>query len=336
MMAVFDGQVMRDDIVARMLGSDTDLETSRYLDRLVELATLEEAEHQFLIDPFDRSVALVLQLFQSSDLDPWDVDLSSFLEMFNERIKESENIDLPTCGRLVRMAWCILRGQASTLLERQENAFDFEEEEVWDFDGGWESEFDDADYNFSRGVLTGGADEALPQMFEGRIHRDESRPVTLGELLMGLQSAGRLAAEQRLREEIAKERREANTRARERFSGSLHIEDLEGDLQRTWESLKKRSRGAGKPISLEDLVEDISSKSVESGIPKEEAEAEAQVTALVSALFLTNRGYVDLNQENGRNGKITLKDLWTEDEDFSTLSQKLHPMPMIAEAVTDV
>jgi len=335
-MAVFDGQTMRDDIVARMLGSDTDLETSRYLDRLVELATLEEAEHQFLIDPFDRSVALVLQLFQSSDLDPWDVDLSSFLEMFNERIKESENIDLPTCGRLVRMAWCILRGQASTLLEKQEHAFDFEEEEVWDFDGGWESEFDDADYNFSLGVLTGAADEALPQMFEGRIHRDESRPVTLGELLMGLQDAGRLAAEQRLREEIAKERREANTRARERFSGSLHIEDLEDDLQRTWESLKTRSSGAGKPIGLEDLVEDISSKSVESGIPKEEAEAEAQVTALVSALFLTNRGYVDLKQENGRNGKITLKDLWTEDEDFSTLSQKLHPKPMITEAIADV
>ncbi|PDH26419.1 MAG: hypothetical protein CND01_04070 [Marine Group II euryarchaeote MED-G34] len=336
MMAVFDGQAMRDDIVARMLGSDTNLETSRYLDRLVELATLEEAEHQFLIDPFDRSVALVLQLFQSSDLDPWDVDLTSFLEMFNERIKESENIDLPTCGRLVRMAWCILRGQASTLLERQEHAFDFEEEEVWDFDGGWESEFDDAAFNFSHGVLTGAADEALPQMFEGRIHRDESRPVTLGELLMGLQDAGRLAAEQRLREEIAKERREANTRARERFSGSLHIEDLEGDLQRTWESLKIRSKGAGKPISLGDLVEDISSKSVESGIPKEEAEAEAQVTALVSALFLTNRGYVDLNQENGRNGKITLKDLWTGDEDFSTLSQKLHPKSMVAEAVTDV
>jgi len=336
MMAVFDGQALRDDIVARMLGSDADLETSRYLDRLVELATLEEAEHQFLIDPFDRSVALVMQLFQSSDLDPWDVDLSSFLEMFNERIKESENIDLPTCGRLVRMAWCILRGQASTLLERQERAFDFEEEEVWDFDGGWESEFDDADYNFSLGVLTGAADEALPQMFEGRIHRDESRPVTLGELLMGLQDAGRLAAEQRLREEIAKERREANARARERFSGSLHIEDLEGDLQRTWESLKTRSRGTGKPIGLGDLVEDIASKSVESGMTNEEADAEAQVTALVSALFLTNRGYVDLNQEKGRNGKITLKDLWTGDEDFSTLSQKLHPKPMIAEAITDV
>ena len=336
MMAVFDGKALRDDIVETMLGGETDLETSRYLDRLVELATLEQAEHQFLIDPFDRSVALVLQLFQSSDLDPWDVDLSSFLVMFNERIKESENIDLPTCGRLVRMAWCILRGQASTLLERQERAFEFEEEDVWEFDGGWESEFDDADYNFSVGVLTGAADEALPQMFEGRIHRDESRPVTLGELLLGLQDAGRLAAEQRLREEIAKERREANARARERFSGSLHVEDLEGDLQRTWESLKVRSKGAGKPIVLQDLVHDISSKSMESGIDKEEAEAEAQVTALVSALFLTNRGYVDLKQEKGRNGKITLKDLWTKEDDFSLLSEKLHPKTMTMEAVKDV
>ena len=335
-MAVFDGKALRDDIVETMLGGETDLETSRYLDRLVELATLEQAEHQFLIDPFDRSVALVLQLFQSSDLDPWDVDLSSFLVMFNERIKESENIDLPTCGRLVRMTWCILRGQASTLLERQERAFDFEEEDVWEFDGGWESEFDDADYNFSVGVLTGAADEALPQMFEGRIHRDESRPVTLGELLLGLQDAGRLAAEQRLREEIAKERREANARARERFSGSLHVEDLEGDLQRTWESLKARSKGAGKPIVLQDLVHDISSKSMESGIDKEEAEAEAQVTALVSALFLTNRGYVDLKQEKGRNGKITLKDLWTKEDDFSLLSDKLHPKTMTMEAVIDV
>ena len=335
-MAVFDGKALRDDIVEKMIGGETDLETSRYLDRLVELATLEQAEHQFLIDPFDRSVALVLQLFQSSDLDPWDVDLSSFLVMFNERIKESENIDLPTCGRLVRMAWCILRGQASTLLERQERAFDFEEEDVWEFDGGWESEFDDADYNFSVGVLTGAADEALPQMFEGRIHRDESRPVTLGELLLGLQDAGRLAAEQRLREEIAKERREANARARERFSGSLHVEDLEGDLQRTWESLKARSKGAGKPIVLQDLVHDISSKSMKSGIDKEEAEAEAQVTALVSALFLTNRGYVDLKQEKGRNGKITLKDLWTKEDDFSVLSQKLHPNTMTMEAISDV
>ena len=333
-MTVFDGHAMRDEIVSSMLDGQADLETSKYLDRLVELSLLEEAEHQFLIDPFDRSVALVFQLFQSSDLDPWDVNLSTFIEMFNQRIEEAENIDLPTCGRLVRMAWCILRGQAASLLDRQERAFEEEEEEIWEFDGGWEADFDDADYNFSVGVLSGAANETLPQMFEGRIHRGESRPVTLGELLMGLQDAGRLAAEQRLREEIAKERREAHAKAKERFSGSLHIEDLEGDLQRTWESLKTRS-DAGEPVSLELLVEDLTSKSIENGISLEEAEAEAQVAALISALFLTNRGFVDLKQKGGRNGDITLRDLWGEENDFATLSLRLNPKPKIQE-VTDI
>ena len=329
-MTVFDGHVMRDEIVSSMLDGEADLETSKYLDRLVELSLLEEAEHQFLIDPFDRSVALVFQLFQSSDLDPWDVDLSTFIEMFNRRIEDAENIDLPTCGRLVRMAWCILRGQAASLLDRQERAFEEEEEEIWEFDGGWEADFDDADYNLSVGVLSGAASETLPQMFEGRIHRDESRPVTLGELLMGLQDAGRLAAEQRMREEIAKERRDAHERARERFSGSLHIEDLEGDLKRTWESLKFRS-DAGEPVSLKLLVDDLTSKSMEEGIPLEEAEAEAQVAALISALFLTNRGFVDLKQNSGRNGDITLRDLWDEEDDFTTLSLRLNPKPKIQE-----
>ena len=64
-MTVFDATAMRDDIVTRLLHGEEDLETSRYLDRLVELASLEEAEHQFLIAPFDRSVALVFQLFRS-------------------------------------------------------------------------------------------------------------------------------------------------------------------------------------------------------------------------------------------------------------------------------
>ena len=79
-MSVFDGSTMRDDIVSRLLGGEADLETSQYLDRLVELSLVEEAEHQFLIDPFDRSVALVFQMFQNSDLDHWDVDLSVLLE----------------------------------------------------------------------------------------------------------------------------------------------------------------------------------------------------------------------------------------------------------------
>jgi len=320
---VIFGEQMRDDVVLRLLEGQPNLETSKFLDRLMELSTLEEAEHQFLIDPFDRSVALVFQMFQSSDLDPWDVDLSSFIEMFNEKIKEAENIDLPSCGRMIRMAWSILRGQASSLIERQERAMDFEEELDWDFDGGWEAEFDDADYNFSVGVMTGAADETLPSMFEGRIHREEGRPVTLGELLLGLKDASRIAEEQRTRERIAKERREAHDRARARFSGSLHVEDLEGDLKRTWEALKSRSESS-EIVVLGEVADELNRTS-QVGPNQKEAKTESQVTAFVSTLFLTNRGYISLDQEGGYNGRIVLGDLWGESKDYDELTQRLHP-----------
>ena len=318
---------MRDDIVSRLLGGDTDLETNRYLDRLVELSKVEEAEHQFLIDPFDRSVALVFQLFQNSDLDPWDVDLSVFLDLFTERISNSENIDLPTCGRLVRMAWSILRGQASSLIERQERSLIEEEiDDTWEFEETWESEFSDEDYNFSVGVLTGAADEVLPSMFEGRIHREEGRPVTLGELLMGLQAAGRLSEEQRMREQIAKERREANEKARARFGGSLHVENLEDDLERTWNALRSRTI-SNESTDLSKIVDILRENSVRSGISREEAESEAQVTALVSSLFLTHRGYAEVSQDN--EGNIYLKNLHLDDDDFSTLTNRINPKSKI-------
>ena len=318
---------MRDDIVSRLLGGDTDLETNRYLDRLVELSRVEEAEHQFLIDPFDRSVALVFQLFQNSDLDPWDVDLSVFLDLFTERINNSENIDLPTCGRLVRMAWSILRGQASSLIERQERSLIEEEiNDTWEFEETWESEFSDEDYNFSVGVLTGAADEVLPSMFEGRIHREEGRPVTLGELLMGLQAAGRLSEEQRMREQIAKERREANEKARARFGGSLHVENLEDDLKRTWDALRSRTISK-ESTDLSEIVDILRENSVRSGISREEAESEAQVTALVSSLFLTHRGYAEVSQDD--KGNISLKNLHLDDDDFSTLTNRINPKSKI-------
>ena len=321
---------MKDEVVLRLLEGQPDLETSKFLDRLMELSTLEEAEHQFLIDPFDRSVALVFQMFQSSDLDPWDVDLSSFIEMFNERIETAENIDLPSCGRMIRMAWSILRGQASSLIERQERAMDLEEETEWEFEAGWEAEVDDADYNFSVGIMTGAADESLPSMFEGRIHRDEGRPVTLGELLLGLKDASRIAEEQRTREKIAKERREAHDRERARFSGSLHVEDLEGDLKRTWEALKARSMKS-ESVGLGDVAEELIRNS-KPGVGAEEAKTESQVTAFVSSLFLTNRGYISLDQEGGYNGRILLGDLWGGSNDYDELTEKLHPKSNSPEA----
>ena len=167
-------------------------------------------------------------------------------------------------------------------------------------------------------------------MFEGRIHRDEGRPVTLGELLLGLKDASRIAEEQRTREKIAKERREAHDRERARFSGSLHVEDLEGDLKRTWEALKARSMKS-ESVGLGDVAEELIRNS-KPGVGAEEAKTESQVTAFVSSLFLTNRGYISLDQEGGYNGRILLGDLWGGSNDYDELTEKLHPKSNSPEA----
>ena len=146
---------------------------------------------------------------------------------------------------------------------------------------------------------------------------------------MGLQSAGKLAEEQRLREKIARERRESNDRARARFGGSLHVENLENDLKRTWDALKNNTSHDSQSVELREIVSTLNKTSLQSGMSEEEAKAEAQVTALVSALFLTNRGYVDIFQEDGSDGKIILRNLWEEAQDFSSLTNQLHPKSIL-------
>ena len=64
----------------------------------------------------------------------------------------------------------------------------------------------------------------------------------------------------------------------------------------------------------------------------EEATLDSQVTAFVSTLFLTNRGYISLNQEEGHNGRIVLGDLWGGSEDYDALTESLHPRSDLMEA----
>ena len=76
-----DQWFLRQDVIDQLLQSgDDDLEgINAYADRILMIAQTEEAEHQTLEDPFDRSVALVLSLVSSEGLDAWNIDLTSFL-----------------------------------------------------------------------------------------------------------------------------------------------------------------------------------------------------------------------------------------------------------------
>ena len=322
-MSLLETRDMQATIVKQLLGEqdDSNLDKHRYIDRLIEIADLESAEHQSLIDPFDRSVALVFQMFNDASLDPWDVDLSVFIEQFNERTKDAENIDLPTCGRLIRMAWRVLHGQASTLLDRAERA-----EEEWDDDPwaleGWQTEFEDEEYNFSVGIITGQTIDTLPHLLDGRVKRDEGRPVTLAELLISLQGAHQAVEERKIREANRVKHAAEVSDWMSNVTTRMHKEDLEDDIRRCWEAIRAASP-EGAPVTLQQVSAKLAEHSAAEGWTLSEAEEEGQVTGFVSALFLTHRGYTDLWQMEYPNGEIFLQDKWPKFEDFASISSEI-------------
>ena len=192
MQSKLDSYFIREDIIKNLLESreETREEAIDYADRLLKIAEMENAEYSSLGDPFDRSVALVFELVKDADLDPWNIDLTSFVNLFSERIKKnSENIDLPSCGRLLRLAWAVLRGQVEDLLDRQNKADMDEELDDYFIDDGWMTDFDDNEFNFTNNVISGELEADLNGLFEERVRREEGRPVTLGDLLGALRGA---------------------------------------------------------------------------------------------------------------------------------------------------
>jgi len=322
-MSLLETRDMQATIVKQLLGEqdDTNLDKHRYINRLIEIADLESAEHQSLVDPFDRSVALVFQMFNDASLDPWDVDLSVFIEQFKERTKDAENIDLPTCGRLIRMAWRVFHGQASTLLERAERAEEEWEDDPWALEG-WQTEFEDEEYNFSVGIITGQTTDTLPHLLDGRVKREEGRPVTLTELLMSLQGAHQDVEERRIREASRIKHAAEVSDWMSNVTTRMHKEDLEEDIRRCWEALRASSPD-GSPATLQQVSEKLAEHSAAEGWTLKDAEVEGQVAGFVSALFLTHRGYTDLWQMEYPNGEIFLQDKWPKFDDFMEVSTEI-------------
>jgi hypothetical protein len=106
---------------------------------------------------------------------------------------------------------------------------------------------------------------------------------------------------------------------------------LEDDLKRTWDALRSRTLEEKESTNLSEIVEVLEKGSIDSGLSIEDAKSEAQVTALISSLFLTHRGYAEVSQD--LNGNISLKNLHLRDNDFSTLTNRLNPKVRLTERV---
>ena len=311
-----DQWFLRQDVIDQLLQSgDDDLEgISAYADRILMIAQTEEAEHQTLEDPFDRSVALVLSLVNSEGLDAWNIDLTSFLRQFTKRVKsQAKNLDLPACGRLIRMAWEVLHYQAAHLFDRIQYQ-DMEDEWDMDFEFGWEAEYDDHEFHFTNTVLQGGADDVLETLFDERVRRDEGRPVTLGELLSALKDAADDADALKLRE---KNRVAHAIEVEEMISnvgGRMHNEDLDGDIERCWNALRQTTQDMGSSnVPLKSVIKTMI-PILEStfGEVSEGYDDDARVSSFIAGLFLTHKGIASITQGNQLDDVIMIEDLWPQ------------------------
>ncbi len=313
--AALDRWFLRQDIIDKLVAVGEDsASASDFSDRIMAFASLEEAEYQTLTDPFDRSVALVFSLVKEEQFNAWNINLESFLKEFTTRVKQdAKALDLPACGRLIRMSWEVLHHQSSELFDK----IQYSEEEVEDEDMHftWQEEYVDDDYLFTQTVLEGKSEEFLPQFFDGRIRRQEGRNVTLAELLAAFKDAADDAEMVKQRDEMRILNKAELDQYMSNVDGRMHNEDLEGDILRSWQAIRgiSKSRETTK-VAINEVIDDLYQLSEK----HEDSQLEAKVSAFISGLFLTHRGFISISQSS-ESEPIYFEDLHPNIDDFDTI-----------------
>lgn len=252
------------------------------------LRILENTSETTSNDPLDRSIETVFDLVLNNNMDPWDIDLMRFTQLYTEKVKDSE-VNFVLAGKLMLMAWSILRMQSEKILisseERQEEAID---------------EFYD-DYGSERELLCMPDEVSLYEV----VRRKGSRAVTLVELLEAFEEARR-EEEQNLSRIRVRDVKPKD----EKFDTKAHNDDMERDVEIIWTRIMKCGPGE---IDIEDIWE---------------GGREDLVTIFMSVLFLARDGKIDLWQEDAPYGRVRLqvrieKDIATIEDISSEVAEEI-------------
>lgn len=263
---------------------DSNERINRYVNMLQKS---EEGAHISIENPFDRSIALAFELVMQQHLNPWDIDLVSFSTMYLKRAKD-ERIDLLTAGRIIYLAWKVLKLQSDDLVVSMES----QEEKYEPFGWGdipsemWLSK-DDA-YSYTNLVMN-----MTDPPLEPPVRRDAKRKVSLIELLDAFDLAKKESEEYQLLDQQRREERERLAeKARKRMRGTAVEDHLEEDVVDVWNRIK---RYHNKTISLKELCKN--------------KDREEMIKVLISVLFLAYDNKVLVYQKKFPYGNIFIKNL---------------------------
>lgn len=269
---MFQKAIIEDDAAA---GREQRIESYVKMVEQYQTGTLVPSE-----DPFERSAAMVFELVVTQQMNPWDINLVEFSKMYLSRVKKATELNLIIAGKIVYMAWEILKLQSEQVLER----VDRPEHVEMMFDGWNPDNLDLFVDPFELGtgeVMLHTETEQLP--IDEKVRRKAERPVTLMDLLDAFEEAKK---ESDIRQELAKFMVKYR---RPEFDDQAHKEDLEDDIAQVWDRIQNCGQGS---VPMVDLY----------ATGKED-----RVKVFISILFLARMGKIHIWQEKLPYGEIFLE-----------------------------
>lgn len=267
---------------------DEETDATRINEYLKMAQQAKDGDYLTIQDPFDRSVALAFELVIHNEFDPWKIDLIQFSSLYMQHAKK-EKIDLITAGRIIYMAWKVLRLQSDHLVihmesEKQEQYQPFEFD--WDAlpSGSW-MESEDG-YSYTNLVM-----EMPKPPLEEPIRRQVDRKVSLMELLNAFDKARKESEEYQLLEAARqKERERLAELTRKRMKGTAHEDHLEEDIAQV---LKKIGQMNKTSMTLNEICSSNTQEDL--------------IKTFISVLFLAYDNKIEVYQKKFPYGKIFIK-----------------------------
>lgn len=261
-----------------------DLITNKDELKNIDKELIEEIKERYCFnDKLDKSIGIVFELVIEQHLDPLNIDLGKFSKLYMKRVKKEPDLDLISAGKLIFMAWSILKLQSDEVLSLTEE----EEHDVWD--DIEEVDWWEDDDNFE---LTLKIKETEEELFEEKVRRKGQRKVTIFELIDALKEAKKESERRLEMQEIREKARiENKLLSRKNLDSNIHKDDLEADIDVIWDRINEFDKDT---IKLSEICNNSK---------------EDMITCLVSALFLASKEKVDVWQDNFPFGEIFVKNL---------------------------
>ena len=263
-----DGTMKKEDMEQHLLFHKALTEDEESFDRINGYMEIlgKAGSGEKLNDPVDESIRAAFSLVIENGIDPWEIDLREFVRLYSKKVSENR-FDMIVAGKLILMAWKILRMQSEVSYSRSEEPA---EEEFFDFN------LEDEDP-----VMI------VPEVaFREAYCRDAIRPVTMYELLDAFEEARVEMEIQRERERVKIELEE---KVPKKFDNKAHDEDDKQDVEHVWERIVRLGSG---PIPIDELF----THSIMDNL-----------TTFVSVLHLVRDGRLEIYQGSLPRGEIIIE-----------------------------